>query len=72
LSTATNTASQNVHSDESASTKEDIIIRDEAGDFRLELPSQMPLPMREDQKEEQGTIKHLCQPRNTDERLGLY
>lgn len=56
LSTATSCASRNVHSDESASTKEDIIIRDETGDFRLELPTQGPLPMREDQKEDQSNI----------------
>lgn len=59
LSTATSTASQTVHADESASAREDIIIRDESGDFRLELPTQGPLPPREDTKEEQSTITLL-------------
>lgn len=71
VSTATSSGSQNVHSDASATAKEDIIIRDETGDFRLELPTQGPLSMREDQKEDQSNITSeswshgwafLCEP----------
>ncbi|QDS70029.1 hypothetical protein FKW77_003803 [Venturia effusa] len=61
LSTAASSGSQNVHSDASASVHEDIIIRDETGDFRLELPTQGPLPTREDQKEDQSAETRLIE-----------
>ncbi|KAE9983666.1 hypothetical protein BLS_009659 [Venturia inaequalis] len=61
LSTATSSASQNVHSDASVSAKEGIIIRDEAGDFRLELPAPGLPPMREDQKEDYSAENRLIE-----------
>lgn len=65
LSTATSSTSQNVHSDVSVSAKEDIIIRDETGDFRLELPTLGLPPMREDQKEDQSNITPRVLPQST-------
>ncbi|TID19740.1 putative upf0220 domain protein [Venturia nashicola] len=61
LSTAASSASQNLHSDASVSAQEDIIIRDETGDFRLELPAPGPIPLRGDQKDEQSAENRLIE-----------